>query len=128
MIFTIKQEDLRHKARLVINGNVVDASNFNKYSPTVKMTLVRLVFLMSVYKKLSIMTSDIMNEFPIAPCREKSWSRTDPEFGEREGTLVTLSRALYGLPTSALSFHDFLADTLEKKGFMFHAKHILMKH
>ena len=31
MIFTIKQEDLRHTARLVINGSVVGASSFNKY-------------------------------------------------------------------------------------------------
>ena len=30
MIFTIKQEDLRHKARLVVNRNVVDASTFYK--------------------------------------------------------------------------------------------------
>ena len=74
MVFTIKQEDLRHKAKLVINGNVVDASNVNKYSPTVKITSVRLVFLMAVYKKLSIMTSGIMNAFPTAPCREKIWS------------------------------------------------------
>ena len=36
MMFTIKQEDLRYKARLVVNGNVVDASTFNKYSPTIK--------------------------------------------------------------------------------------------
>ena len=93
MVFTIKQEDLRHKAKLVINGNVVDASNVNKYSPTVKITSVRLVFLMAVYKKLSIMTSGIMNAFPTAPCREKIWSRTSPEFGKREATLVTLNRA-----------------------------------
>ena len=44
MIFTIKQEDLRHKVRLVVNGNVVDASTFNKYSPTIKTISVRLIF------------------------------------------------------------------------------------
>ena len=44
MISTIKQKDLRHKARLVVNGNVVDASTFNKYSPTIKTISVRLFF------------------------------------------------------------------------------------
>ena len=56
MIFTIKQEDLRHKARLVVNGNVVDASTFNKYSPTIKTISVRMIFLITVYRELNIMT------------------------------------------------------------------------
>ena len=30
MIFTIKQEDMRYKARFVMNGNVIDASVENK--------------------------------------------------------------------------------------------------
>ena len=118
MIFTIKQEDLRHKARLVVNGNVVDASAFNKYSPTIKTISVRLIFLIAVYKKLNIMTSDVMNAFPTAPCRERIWSKTGPEFGDRQGSLVTLNRALYGLPIAAISFHDFLGDTLRRIGFI----------
>ena len=77
MIFTIKQEDLRHKVRLVVNCNVVDASTFNKYSPTVKTISVRLIFLIAVYRKLNIMTSDVMNAFPTAPCREKSGQEQD---------------------------------------------------
>ena len=64
------------------------------------------------------MTCDIMNAFPTAPCRERIWSRTGPEFAKREGSLVTLNSALYGLPTAALSFHDFLADTLRRIGFI----------
>ena len=63
------------------------------------------------------MTSDVMNAFPTAPCRERIWSRTGPEFGDRQGSLVTLNRALYGLPTAAISFHDFLGDTLTRFGF-----------
>ena len=59
-----------------------------------------------------------MNAFPTAPYRERIWSRTGPEFAKREGSLVTLNRALYGLPTAALSFHDFLADTLSRIGFI----------
>ena len=58
--------------------------------------------MIAVYKKLSVMTSVVMNACPTAPCRERNWSRTGPEFAEREGSLVTLNRALYGLPTTAL--------------------------
>ena len=31
---------------------------------------------------------------------------------------MTLNRALYGLPTAAISFHDFLGDTLRRIGFI----------
>ena len=31
---------------------------------------------------------------------------------------MTLNRALYGLPTAAISFHDFLGDTLRRIEFI----------
>ena len=45
MIFTIKQEDMRYKARFVMNGNVIDASDYVKYSSTVNSLSVRLLFI-----------------------------------------------------------------------------------
>ena len=35
MIFDIKQQDMRHKARLVAGGNVIDSSSYNTKSTTV---------------------------------------------------------------------------------------------
>ena len=71
MIFTIKQEDMRYKARFVMNGNVIDASDYVKYSSTVNSLSVRLLFIVAAKEHLDIMTGDVANAFPTAPCQEK---------------------------------------------------------
>jgi hypothetical protein len=63
------------------------------------------------------MTGDIGNAFPTAPCAEKVWSKCGPEFGDQEGAIVTLQRALYGLKTASRSFHEFFGDTLRQMVF-----------
>jgi hypothetical protein len=79
---------------------------------------VRLLFLAAAHQGLGIMTGDIGNSFPTAPCAEKVWSKCGPEFGPQEGAIVTLQRALYGLKTASRSFHEFFGDTLRRMGFV----------
>ena len=117
MIFDIKQQDMRYKARLVVGGHVIDSSDYNTYSSVIENLSVRLVFLAAAHQGLDIMTGDIGNAFPTAPCAEKVWSKCGPEFGEKEGAIVTLQRALYGLKTASRSFHEFFGDTLRRMGF-----------
>jgi Reverse transcriptase (RNA-dependent DNA polymerase) len=112
MIFDIKQQDMRYKARLVVGGHVLDSSDYNTYSSVIENLSVRLVFLAAAHQGLDIMTGDIGNAFPTAPCAEKVWSKCGPEFGNKEGAIVTLQRALYGLKTASRSFHEFFGDTL----------------
>ena len=112
MIFEIKQQDLRHKARFVVGGHVVDASQYVTYSSTIQNISVRLLMLVAVQNGLDLMAGDIGNAFPTAPCTEKVWSVAGPEFGDRQGSVVILQRALYGLKTSSRAFHEFLADLL----------------
>ncbi len=52
MIFVVKQQDLRYKARLVIGGHVVDSSKYNTYSSVVENLSVRLVFLAAAHQGL----------------------------------------------------------------------------
>ena len=47
MIFDIKH-DLRHKARFVVGGHVVDSSNHTTYSSTVQDLSVKLMLLLAV--------------------------------------------------------------------------------
>lgn len=117
MIFDIKREDQRYKARLVIGGNMIDSSNYNTYSSTVQDTSTRLLQLVAVQNGLGIMTGDIGNAFCTAPCAEKIYSVAGPEFGPRAGSIVTLKRALYGLKTASRSFHEFFGDCLRRMGF-----------
>ena len=117
MIFDLKQQDMRHKARLVVGGHVIDSSDHTTYSSVIENLSVRLLFLAASYLNLGVMTGDIGNAFPTAPCAEKIWSKCGPEFGSKEGAIVTLKRALYGLKTASRSFHEFFGDTLRHMGF-----------
>ncbi len=71
MIFDIKQEDLRYKARFVVGGHVVDSSNHTMYSSTISDISVRLLMLVATQHKLQLMVGDVGNAFPTAPCAEK---------------------------------------------------------
>ena len=117
MIFDIKNEDQRYKARLVIGGHRVDSSDYNTYSSQVDNLSVLLLFLMAKHGDLSIMTCDISNAFPTAPNSEKVWAVAGDEFDDKKGCRVEVQRALYGLAGSARAFADFLADTLIRIGF-----------
>jgi hypothetical protein len=117
MIFDIKQQDLRHKARLVCGGHVIDSSGHVTYSSTIKDISVRLLMIIATQNKLDMMVGDIGNAFPTAPCAEKIWTKAGPEFGDRAGSTIILKRALYGLKTASRSFHEFFGDCLRSMGF-----------
>jgi hypothetical protein len=120
MIFDIKQEDLRYKARLVMGGHVVDSSQHTTYSSTISDISVRLLMLVATQNNLNLMVGDVGNAFPTAPCAEKIWSTAGPEFRHqgKEGSKVILKRALYGLKTASRSFHEFFGDKLRRMGFV----------
>jgi hypothetical protein len=93
MIFDIKQQDLRHKARLVCGGHVIDSSGHVTYSSTIKDISVRLLMIIATQNNLDMMVGDIGNAFPTAPCAEKIWGKAGPEFGNKQGSTVILKRA-----------------------------------
>jgi Reverse transcriptase (RNA-dependent DNA polymerase) len=113
MIYDVKQEDLRHKARFVVGGHMVDSTSHITYSSTIQDITIQLLMIFSIKNQLNLMVGDVGNAFPTAPCAEKIWSIAGPEFRNqgREGAKVRLKQALYGLKTASRSFHEFLGDT-----------------
>ena len=63
MIFDIKQEDLRHKARLVSGGHVVESSMWESYSSVVQQRSIRILETVALNEGLSFVTGDIGNTF-----------------------------------------------------------------
>ena len=53
-----------------------------------------------------------------SPSKEKIWSRSVPEFGEKEGCIFTIKKAIYGTRTAAKAFHDIFADCLRRMDFL----------
>ena len=118
MIFDIKNEDKRRKARFVVGGHRVDSTGYNTYSSQVDNLSVLLLFLIAQHQGLTTMTCDISNAFPTAPNSEKVYAIAGEAFGDRKGCIVEIQRALYGLAGSARAFADFLADSLLRIGFI----------
>ena len=117
MIFDVKADTLRRKARLVAGGHLVDALGVDVYSSTVKSISVKLLHVIGHSAKLEALCGDIGNAFVTAYTKEKVYCIAGPEFGDRRGMTVVIKKALYGLSSSAARFHDHLADTFRAMGF-----------
>jgi len=118
IIFDIKQEDLRRKARMVAGGHVIDSSMYESYSSVVQMRTIRLLETVALNEGLQIMTGDIGNAFVHAFTKEKIYSTAGKEFGNREGCKIIIKKALYGLATSARQWNLALGDMIRKLGFV----------
>jgi len=116
MVFEAK-EDGRRKCRLVIFGHVVDSRGISSRSSVVKGVSVRMLDLLAHRDNLQILHGDVSNAFISAPCREKIYSRAGAEFGDREGAILILKKALYGLRSSSKAFRCCFADYLRTLGF-----------
>ena len=100
-VFDVKREDLRRKARLVLGGHLIDALDQESYASTVQSLSIRLLLTIADKNGLEVMSGDVGNAFPNAYTKETIYTRAGVEFGERQGCVVKVVKALYGLSTSA---------------------------
>ena len=112
MIFDVKQEDLRRKARLVAGGHVVESSMHESYSSVVQQRSIRLLETVALNEGLSFVTGDIGNAFVRADTKEKVYTIAGTEFGEKKDCTVIIKKALYGLATSARQWNITLGDSI----------------
>ena len=117
MIFDVKSEDLRRKARMVAGGHVVDATMFESYASVVHTRSIRLLMTVAVNHNIPFVTGDIGNAFVQAKTKEKIYSIAGKEFGQKQGCILILQKALYGLATSARAWNLELGDTIRSLGF-----------
>ena len=117
LIFDVKQEDLRRKARLVAGGHVVDSTMYESYSSVVQTRTIRILETIAMNEDLKFVTGDISNAFVQADTDERVYSIAGPEFGDKEGCIVLVKKALYGLATSARQWSLTLGDAIRDMGF-----------
>jgi hypothetical protein len=79
---------------------------------------VRVAFLLAALNDLDIVACDVGNAYLNAPCREKIWFVAGPEFGSRQGTVVKIVRALYGLKSSGASWRAMFNASILEMGFV----------
>jgi Reverse transcriptase (RNA-dependent DNA polymerase) len=117
LIYDIKH-DGRHKARLVADGHLTDIPIDSMYSGVVTLRGLRLLIFLAELNSLQTWATDIGNAYLEALTSEKVCIIAGPEFGKRQGHLLIIYKALYGLRSSGARWHDRFSDCLRAEGFI----------
>ena len=96
---------------------MTDPPTTDTYSGVVERESVRLAFLLAGANAMEVCMSDIGNAYVHAKTHESVFAIATAPFGEDEGCIAIIVKALYGLKTSGAAWHAFLADTLIGMGY-----------
>ena len=116
LVFAVKH-DGRHKSRLVADGHLTDVPLESVYAGVVSIRGLRICILISELNDMAAYSTDIGNAYLTSKTQEKVCIKAGPEFGDLEGQLLVVYKALYGLRSSGKQFGDYLADCLKSLGF-----------
>jgi hypothetical protein len=115
-VYDVKH-DGRHKARLVAGGHRTSTPVDSVYSGVVSLMGIRMVTFLAELNDLELWGTDIGNAYLESYTKEKVVFVAGPEFGDLEGHLLVIIKALYGLRSSGARWHDRLFDALSEMGF-----------
>ena len=87
------------------------------FASVVSTKAVRLGFILAQVQNLKCITGDVGNAFLTAFTSEKIYIVAGLEFGEFEGQIMIMEKAVYGTKTAALPFHEALSIRLQRQGF-----------
>ena len=118
MIFDVKMEDFRRKARLVAGGHVTKAPASITYASVVTREMVCIALMIAALNDLEVKSGDVLNAYLTATTTEKIWTILGPEWGVDAGKHAVLVRALYGLKSAGASFRSHLASCMRELGYM----------
>jgi hypothetical protein len=111
------KHDGRHKAQMVADGHLTDIPLESVYSGVISRRGLQIVTFLSELNGLILWATDIGNAYLEAFTMERNYIVAGPEFGQLEGHYLIIVKALYGLRTSGLRWHERFADCLRNEGF-----------
>jgi hypothetical protein len=117
IIFDVKMEDFRRKARFVAGGHTTDTPHAMTYASVVSRESERVALSLAALNDLDVKMDDIENAYLTAPITEKVWIVLGPEFGDDAGKCALIVRALYGLKSSGTAFRNHLAECMKHLGW-----------
>ena len=82
------------------------------------METIIIEFVLGAMNDIDVCAADVSTAFLYGKTREKLYVIAGKEFGEHAGKRMLIDKGLYGLASSAARFHDKLASTLRKLGFI----------
>jgi len=79
---------------------------------------IRLLTFIAELNDLEVWATDIGNAYLESYTQEKVYIIAGPEFGDRQGHTLVIRKALYGLKSSGIPWHEPLSDVLRDMGFI----------
>ena len=95
-VFDVKH-DGHHKSRIVADGHLTEVPLDSVYSGVVSLCRICLLVFLAKLNNLDIWATDIGNAYLEAEMQEMVYIIAGPEFGELEGHILIIFKALYGL-------------------------------
>ncbi len=117
MIFDVKMEDFRQKARLVAGGHFTKAPATITCASVVSRETVHLALTFASLNDLEVKVGDVLNAYITAPVKEKVWTILGPEFRLDSGKSAIIFCALYGLKSAGVAFRAHLASFMRQMGY-----------
>jgi len=111
------KHDGRHKGRYVARGHLTDIPVDSVYSGVVLLCGLCIVTFLAKLNGLHLWATNVGNAYLEALTEEKIYIMAGPEFKELGGHIFIIRKALYGLCTSALWWHEKFTDCLRSLGF-----------
>ena len=102
---------------MVADGHLTKEPVESVFSGVVSLRGLRLVMLLAELNEVLLWGGDVGNAYLEALTKEKLYIIAGPEFGELQGHLLIIYKALYGTRTGGACWHDKLFDTLQHMGF-----------
>jgi hypothetical protein len=115
-VYDVKH-DGRHKSRFVAGGHLTEVPVESVYSGVVSLRSLRLCVFLAELNKLELWGADIGNAYLEAETKEKVFFIAGPEFEDRQGHILIIHKALYGLRSSGLRWGEKFSDSLRDLGF-----------
>lgn len=111
IVFDIKM-DFTRKARICARGDQTDPPSSITYASVVTRESVRLGFLIAALNDLQVLSADVAGAYLNAPCAEKVHTILGPEFGDDEGKIAVIRKALYGLRSAGFAWRSHCAEIM----------------
>ena len=116
MVYDVKMENFRRKARFVAGGHMTEAPATITYASIVSCESVWIALTLAALNGLEVKTADIENAYLTAPVNKKIWCTLGPEFGSDTGKPAIVVCSLYGLKSAGAAFCNHLANCMQHLG------------
>ena len=105
LVFDVKHDGW-HKANLVTDGHLMDVPIESVYSGVVSLQGLQILMFLAELNGLETWATDVGNAYLEAETSEKVYIIAGQEFGALHGHVLIIHKALYGLRTSGLRWHE----------------------